>query len=401
MKDFYPLVNPIQSYSWGSIDGISRFLGTQNESGMPIAELWMGAHPVSPSRLSDDDKSLAALIGENPGIALGSRSVSQFGPHLPFLFKILSAATPLSLQAHPGKNQAERGFKKENDAGIPLASPIRNYKDDNHKPELLLAITDFSALCGFRTIEESLELFDLLALPKLTQVLRDTHDYPAFLGSILSLSRDTCCECLSAIRQRLISRDATRLPGVARRAFTLLAELIALFPDDTGVLAPLYLNIVDLAPGDALYLPEGILHSYIRGTGLELMANSDNVLRGGLTGKHIDKTELLSVLEPTPYVPKILRSMMDDGIQRYMTPSPEFELSAIRKKNGHSQYSFIAEGPSIILGEAGTIILRSKTETFTVSQGVTVFVPATNSPIVIEGQGSCYRASLPSKGYPE
>jgi mannose-6-phosphate isomerase len=366
-----------------------------------MAELWMGAHHLSPSQLSADDKSLAALIGENPGLALGSSSVGQFGPQLPFLFKILSAATPLSLQAHPGKKQAERGFKKENDAGIPLASPIRNYKDDNHKPEILLAITDFSALCGFRDIEETLALFELIALPELAQVLRNTRNYPAFFGSILGLSRDNCCGYLSAIRQKLISRDATILPGFARRAFTLLAELLALFPYDTGVLAPLYLNIVDLTPGDALYLPEGILHSYIRGTGLELMANSDNVLRGGLTGKHIDKTELLSVLEPAPYVPKIMCSRMDDGIQRYITPSPEFELSAIRKTNGLSQYSFIADGPSIILGEKGTIILRSETDSFTVSQSVTVFVPATGNSILIEGQGSCYRASLPWKGCPE
>jgi mannose-6-phosphate isomerase len=369
-----------------------------------MAELWMGAHPVSPSRLSADDKSLAVLIGENPEIALGSCSVSQFGLQLPFLFKILSAASPLSLQAHPGKRQAKEGFKKENSTGIPLAAPTRNYKDDNHKPEILLAITDFSALCGFRNVKETIELFDSLSLPQLTDSLQDlrrTGEYTPFFGFLLGLSHTDCANLISTLRPKLSSLDLNTLPNYAHKAFSLLEELIALFPNDAGVLAPLYLNIVDLAPGDALYLPEGILHSYIRGTGLELMANSDNVLRGGLTGKHIDKTELLSVLEPTPYVPKIICSRMDDGIQRYITPSPEFELSAIRKKTGVTQYSFIADGPSIILGEKGAIILRSETDSFTVSQGVTVFLPATGNSILIEGQGSCYRASLPWKGCPE
>lgn len=404
MKTFYPLDNPIQPYTWGSLDGIPRFIGTRNESGKPMAELWMGAHPVSPSRLTPGGESLAAFIGENPEKTLGNDSIRQFGPELPFLFKILSAASPLSLQAHPGKLQAIKGFKKENDSGIPLSSPLRNYKDDKHKPEVLLALTDFTALCGFRKIEETLRLFDLISLPQLyepREFLRQTREYPAFFGSLLGFSRDSCADCLSEIRQRLHSRDLTNLPDYADRTFALLTKTIDLFPDDVGALAPLYLNIVDLSPGDALYLPEGILHSYIEGTGLELMANSDNVLRGGLTAKHIDQNELLAVIAPNPYIPEILQAQTQDGIQRYMTEATEFELSAIRKNRKNGQYSFIAVGPSIIIGEAGTIILRSEAESFTVSQGSTVFIPATGGRIIVEGLGNCYRASLPEKDLPE
>jgi len=402
MKTLYILENSIQGYAWGSTDGIPSFTGIKNETGGPMAELWMGAHPGCPSKIAagqgiGDAVSLDAFIGRDPEAVLGAQTALRFGNRLPFLFKVLSAASPLSLQVHPSKQQAESGFARDNQAGIPLSSPDRNYRDDNHKPEIIMAVTPFTAMCGFRTAAETVSLFAAAKIPALAPILADLEKngtYTSFYKSLLDLSESEKRAAITQVLQR--ARTVTTEPAQTResRAFALVLDLAGHYPADIGVFAPLYLNVVDLAPGEALYLRAGIMHAYVRGTGLELMASSDNVLRGGLTPKHIDIPELLSVLDPLPYAPAVLPPGKKQGLHRYLTESTEFELC--RLDPGDRTLAFEADRPAILIGTEGTITVGTGTgESIDLCRGTTVFAAATKGRLFFAGKGTCYLASMP------
>lgn len=329
------LQNEIKTYAWGSSDVIAKMQNRVLERALeldpePEAELWMGAHPSASSRIEPSKQTLQAWIAEDPARALGAALATAFGGELPYLFKVLAAERPLSLQAHPSKQQAEAGFTRENTRGIPLSDKTRIYKDRNHKPELVCALEPFEALYGFRDPFESAVLFKYMGS------LGSKHQ--AALGyAIASLDRGSPSDAMRCFLEmppalrascaRTAADVCSRLPA---SEFQLVTELEAEYPGDIGALISLMMNHVRLAPGEALYLPAGNLHAYLHGAAVELMANSDNVLRGGLTPKHIDVQELLTILDGRAITPRPLVPVpMGGGAFRYDLGSRgprEFEL---------------------------------------------------------------------------
>jgi len=394
MQNFYALKNTIQTYVWGSYDGIPAFTGIVNTDDEPMAELWMGSHPAGPSRVlvGRESVTLDKFIAEHPVKLLGKPTNEKYGTSLPFLFKVLSAAKPLSLQVHPTKEQAENGFARENEAGIPLLSPLRNYKDKNHKQEILMAITEFTIMCGFRDEHQTAEYIGRIDSPILTEAIQRLNKggYRDFCHYLLELNPED--------RKSAIASAITATHGTAsteeQTAFALAIQLAAHYPDDIGCLAPLYLNVIHLNPGEAVFLPEGIMHTYIKGTGLELMANSDNTLRGGLTAKHLDIPELLEVLNPAPYKPEILKPETSRELFTYRTHAADFELSTLNMKDG--KVSFSATAPAILIGCSGELLASSSNEEMCkVGRGSIVFIPASGNTITFSGNGTCFIASIP------
>lgn len=407
MKAFYPLENSIQAYAWGSKDGISAFTGIPNTDGKPMAELWMGAHPGAPSKIIDMTKSgatggavqtsLVDFIKADPAGLLGKDAAARFDGKLPFLFKVLSAGAPLSLQVHPSRAEAVEGFARENKAGIPLSAGERNYKDDNHKPEIIMAVTPFTAMSGFRKKQEAVNLLELIPCPELAPVvgiLANNGKYTDFCKTLLELTGSVKDAIIKTAIVKADDIAASDMSAATKRAWALVRKLASFYPTDIGILSPLYLNVIDLEPGQGIYLPAGVMHAYIEGTGLELMANSDNVLRGGLTPKHIDIPELLSILSPEPFMPKIIEPAKGAGFFSYRTESPEFELSRVDPQAGKAE--FMATEPAIMIGATGEITaMATNGETFALARGKTAFVPALGGTIAFSGTGTAYIASIP------
>ena len=309
MNQIFFLKNKILDYDWGSPSLIPNLLHKKNLKQKPQAELWMGSHPKSPSRIKIQKrwKRLDQWIPQKAASVLGASVALHFSNHLPFLFKVLAVSKPLSLQAHPDQKQAQAGFKQENHQGIPLHSPERNYKDPNPKPEILCALSEFWALCGFRKISQIAELVRAIKADSLSVLFELLKKNPApqglktFFTALMSLE-EPCklkvIEEVSASARRLLSLDPV---------FRWIHELSLIYPKDIGVLAPLFLNLIRLEPGEALFLPPRELHSYLKGFGIELMGNSDNVLRGGLTSKHVDLPGLLGILNFAGHSVEILK----------------------------------------------------------------------------------------------
>ena len=281
-------------YPWGTFDTIHELLGTEPD-GRPVAEFWLGAHTLAPSSLAD--ATLDQALAQRPEL-LGARSVDEFGPYLPYLMKVLSARHPLSLQAHPSRALAEEGFAAEEAAGVPLTAPQRVYKDDWPKPEILVALEEFHALCGFRDPSITIALFEALEVgPSIERVIGPLRSRGGEAGL-----QEVFLQLLAMKEQQVDIVDAVLAAAVERRdepgelgdfARTAL-ELDDVFPRDPGILAALLLNRVTLQPGQGLYTPAGVMHAHLRGTGVEVMASSDNVIRGGLTTKHIAVDELVT-----------------------------------------------------------------------------------------------------------
>ncbi|HEY5882264.1 MAG TPA: mannose-6-phosphate isomerase, class I, partial [Nakamurella sp.] len=332
--------NRIRPYAWGSRTAIAELLGEPSPAPHPQAELWVGAHPADPSALlgdsaeTADGRPLTEVIAADPVGAMGEPVRDRFGSRLPFLLKVLAAAEPLSLQAHPSSAQAERGFALEEAAGIPLSSPQRNYRDRFHKPELICALTEFEALCGFREPSRTVHLLAALEVPALDHYLGllsgqpDEHGTRALFSSIITIPPSTLGPLLSDVLAACVERvQVADEFTIEYRTALALGER---YPGDPGVLASLLLNRITLQPGQALYLPGGNMHAYLAGVGIEIMANSDNVLRGGLTPKHVDVPELMKVLDFSPGDVQILHG--DPGLageRVYRTPTPEFRLSRL------------------------------------------------------------------------
>ena len=395
------LKNTIQEYAWGSTKAIPDLLRQNNPGNKPQAEIWMGAHSKAPSQVQYHGHwvSLLDLINKNPLDVLGKITAENFNNKLPYLFKVLAAAKPLSIQAHPNVHQARVGFENENTQGIPLDAPYRNYRDANHKPECICALTPFWALSRFRRISDILSYLKKVC----------AHGLDA---EINNLKQQRTSDGLKRFYTDLMTMDADRQDRIVAQAlekaqlfesedpvYEWMLKLAADYPSDIGVLAPILLNLVCLEPGQALFLDAGELHAYLEGLGIELMANSDNVLRGGLTPKHVDVPELLRVLKfegqdvtflkPQELVPN-----------EFVYPSPveEFELSVITLNPEAKYQSPEQRSVEILICTRGIVTLTdygSQTET-QLQQGVSALVPACVERYAIRGEGTCYKAAVPN-----
>ena len=391
------LRNTIRDYAWGSPTAIPELTGVEPD-GKPQAELWMGAHESAPSVLPSG-QSLYDLVRTDPIGTLGVETAERFQGRFPFLAKILAAAQPLSIQAHPSFEQAIDGYARDEAAGIPQDASDRNYKDAWPKPEILIALEPFDALVGFRPLDRTVTLLDALAdeelavdgpaakgLEELTDLLRNGKLQDAFT-QFMSTDRDAIRPLVAALGEacRRYAGDEFALEVET------LEKLSADFPDDPGVLAALLLNRVRLDRFQAVYLPAGNVHAYLSGTGFEVMANSDNVLRGGLTRKHIDVPELVSVVDFEPLADPVLAGTPEaDGITQYETGCPYF---AVRRVDlGAKQVTVeTAEGPRIVASVGGTITVGA--DGIELSAGQSAFIKGPEEPCTLRGSGTAFVVS--------
>ncbi len=388
------LDNPVQNYAWGSTRDIPEFLGLPPD-GSPQAELWMGAHPSAPSAVLRDGTAtpLPALIAEDPAGELGPAVSRRFGARLPFLFKVLAAAEPLSLQVHPDKRHAEAAYAAEVSSG----ATERDYPDDNHKPELLCALRDgFEALCGFRPVHDTLALLEDLAVPGLAGYVRLLAGSPGEDGlrvlvtEILTAQADHTA-VIAAVRDGCARLEAGH--GRWAAAGAAYAGLAAAYPRDPGVLVALLLNYGVLEEGDALFVAAGVPHSYLRGFAAEIMASSDNVLRAGLTSKRVNVPELLRVIDFRPSRLHVLRPERDGSEETYPVPVDDFRLSRVRP--GADGIKLPDSLPQILLCVAGTVLLSAPDGAeLTLRRGESAYLSARCAGVVATGPGTILRATV-------
>ncbi|WP_328976779.1 mannose-6-phosphate isomerase, class I [Streptomyces canus] len=382
------LDNTIRPYAWGSTTAIPELLGVR-PTGEPQAEMWMGAHPGAPSRTGRG--TLVEVIAADPAKELGAEAVAKFGPRLPFLLKILAAGAPLSLQVHPDLAQAKEGYDDEERRGIPVDAGHRNYKDANHKPELICALTEFAGLCGFREPARAAELLDALGVDSLKPYVDLLHAHPEEAAL-----REVLTAVLTADRAEMAHTVTEAAAACARLGgdHAPYADIAHHYPGDPGVIAAMLLNHVRLQPGEALFLGAGIPHAYLSGLGVEIMANSDNVLRCGLTPKHVDVPELLRIVRFEAADPGVLRpEASPDDEEVYETPIDEFRLSRYVLPEGGATHDLTRPTPQILLCTAGSV----RAGEHELSPGQSVFVPAGEKAEVSgtgTGTGTVFRATV-------
>lgn len=399
----------VRTYAWGSRTAIAEFTGRPVPAAHPEAELWLGAHPGDPAWLETPDgkTSLLQALADDPEGQLGPVARARFGDALPFLVKVLAADEPLSLQAHPSAAQAAEGYMREEQLGIPVTSPLRNYRDSSHKPELLVALQQFEALAGFRPAARTVELLRAFAVSDLDpfiDLLNDQTDADglrALFTTWITAPQPDVDVLVAAVLDGAIHYVSCGATEFAAEARTVL-ELGELYPGDAGVLAALLLNRITLGPGEAIFLPAGNLHTYLRGVALEVMANSDNVLRGGLTPKHVDVPELLRVLDFTPTTEDQLRPPTHrDGLGLiYDTPADEFAASMLTLGDDQLGHEVDApsrhDGPQILLCTEGSTTVYGKTRALTLTRGAAAWVAADDGPIrlVAHEPSKIFRATV-------
>ncbi|CAH6993581.1 Mannose-6-phosphate isomerase [Vibrio chagasii] len=390
----FKLDNVIQNYAWGSKDSINQLFGIVNPNQEPQAEIWMGAHPNGCSKVGDTSESLSHMIDENKIDVLGGYTAARFG-ELPFLFKVLAAETPLSIQVHPNKRKSELGFERENALGIPLNASNRNYKDPNHKPELVYALTFYKAMNGFRPIDDIIALFEEADIPSLAielNVLKanvDSDSLKSFFSAIMSLEGDRKA---SALNELYAAHARPAKTAMGREALQYSIEFKQYYPGDIGLFAPLMLNTVELAPGEAMFLFAETPHAYVQGTGLEIMANSDNVLRAGLTPKYIDVPELIdnTIFEPIKPEDIRLKPVLKEGKMSYPIPVDDFGFDILSATDeSKSQYLRSAEILFCVEGEA---TVTSEGQSVSLKPGESVFVSSNSSVYQYQGNGILARA---------
>lgn len=391
------LQGALRTYPWGSRTLLAQLRGTEVPSEAPEAELWFGAHSAAPSLV--DGQGLDALIAADPVGMLGKRVADQYGSQLPFLLKLLAAAEPLSIQAHPSRSQAKDGFSREEAEGISLDDPTRNYKDPNPKPELIVALTPFEALAGFRPLDQTREFFAALDCEELDRYasLLDAPSEDAGLRAafttFISLPEDARTSLIAAIvpAAQRVAGDATA--GDAAALAGMFLRVHEKYPNDVGVLAALLLNYVQLRPGEALYLAAGQLHAYLSGLGVEIMANSDNVLRGGLTSKHVDVPELVKVLDFSSLEDPFAATSKQDNVVSFHLPVHDFIMSAHRVDTEHPLL-VDTDGPAIILCTEGQV----RAGDFVLTPGQAAWIPASDPAVkfkVAEGStAQCFYARV-------
>lgn len=370
---FVGITNTPRDYAWGSPTAIPELLGVP-ATGAPQAELWLGAHPGSPSRLIGREGTLADLV---PG-------------RLPFLLKVLAAGGPLSLQAHPTPAQAEAGFAREEAAGIPVDAPERNYKDAFHKPELVYALSDpFTALSGFRPVAETRAVLDAVAGdPRATPLLERLAPGDAALRDVFTwlITRGEGVDALTAA----LVEAAGGLEGPSWATVRLLAQHYA---GDPGIPISLLLRTIDLAPGEVLYLPAGNIHAYLGGLGIELMAASDNVLRGGLTPKHVDVPELLDVLDFRPLPAPYLRpEVVAPGVRVFRPDVPDFVLIVVEPEAAARGVELPLAGPAIAFTASGGIVLGGARGNITLPRGAAAYLDE-EPHVQVRGDGLLFLAT--------
>ncbi|EKT56179.1 mannose-6-phosphate isomerase [Providencia sneebia] len=384
------MINKIQNYDWGSKTALTQLYSIPNPEHLPMAELWMGAHPKASSSITDPNTGkvipLIDYIATNPEEILGKKIADNFA-RLPFLFKVLCAAKPLSVQVHPNKKYAEVGFAKENAAGISLDSPYRNYKDDNHKPELIYAITPFKAMNAFRPLPEIAQLLDFVsaAHPEIQYFVQEPSEekLAKLFAQILSLSGDQKELALGVLKAALNSRQG--------EPWNTIKQMVSLYPDDTGLFVPLLLNVIELQPGEAMFLYARTPHAYIEGVGLEIMANSDNVLRAGLTNKHIDVAELIANVD---FFPKTCESLLSQpeksgNICKYKIPVEDFAFNIYSINDTGTKIT--NETASILFCIDGELVLKSGDDEIALTSGESVFLSAFEKEVYITGFGELAR----------
>ncbi|GIJ40483.1 mannose-6-phosphate isomerase, class I [Micromonospora andamanensis] len=379
-----PLYGPIKDYAWGSRSAIAELQGRPVPSAAPEAELWLGAHPCAPAAVERDGVRIALtdVLAAEPVDWLGRPVLDRFGTRLPFLLKVLAAAAPLSLQAHPDAEQARAGHTAEQ------AQPggHRNYVDPFHKPELLVALGPMEALCGFRDPAVSARAFAALGVPQLRPVLDALAGGPAGLAEAVRL----LLEWPTVERAGLVA--AARAAGGPDA--DLVALLADVYPADPGVLVALLLNRVRLAPGEAIWMPAGNLHAYLRGTGVEVMAASDNVLRGGLTPKHVDVAELLRVLRfEVLDQPVVAPREVADGVVTWPVPVDDFALHRVTVGGGRREVTLGVPGPRVVLCTAGRITVTDGVGPVILGPGRAAVGPAVGGSLTVTGEGETYIAS--------
>ena len=369
-------------YAWGSPTAIPQLLGIAPD-GTPVAELWFGAHPDDPSPVPALGMTLDQVIGADPRGVLGPDVAAQFGGRLPFLMKVLAADVALSIQVHPNREQARAGFAAEDARGVPRDAPERNYRDENHKPELLCALTRFEALCGFRPVEQTLAVLDALDIAELRPVrelLAGPDGLRAAFNALLQHPDPT--SMVAAVSERALAFDDDAL-----RAARILAGD---FPGDIGVVLSLLLNYVQLEPGDAIFLGAGNVHCYLRGTGVEIMANSDNVLRCALTPKHVDIDEVLAITDFTPLAEP---RCVVDAEGTYLAPVPDFRLQSIDLDAYKGSCAMGLPGPHLVLPVESDVDVSFGDERVQIPRGSAAFVGARPEWFGIRGSGRVFCAT--------
>lgn len=397
-KKLYPLNGKVQYYSWGGYDFIPALLDITNEEKRPYAEYWMGVHPLAASEIDAEHRSLNDLIDENKESVLGKYVTDQFG-NLPYLFKILDVRDMLSIQVHPTKNEAAKNFEKENEAGISLDAAHRNYKDDNHKPELVAALGDFWLLHGFKAKNKLTAI--LKSVPELESLLPvfENEDYKGLYRFVMEMPQEKLNELLQPLLDRIIPLYKKGKLAKDQEDFWAARAALTFNKDnniDRGIFSVYLFNLVHLKKGEALFQDAGLPHAYLEGQNVELMTNSDNVLRGGLTHKHIDVPELLKYVNCEETVPDILNGRINNRHETvFKTPAPEFQLSYISLYKGEN-FIFTSRTGEILVLVEGTAKFISGAEKIKLNSGEAVFVTA-GQDIEVQSTGKTliYRASVP------
>ncbi len=389
------LENPIRSYAWGSRSALAELQGRPVPSVECEAELWVGAHPLASSRVVADGERIpfADWIARAPETVLGRQLARRFGAELPFLLKILAVERPLSLQAHPDAAQARTGFEREDRAGIPRDAATRCYRDPHPKPELVCALRPFGALKGFRPPQEILARFARLGVERLEPVLAPLRRRPDAAGwreAFRALLELAPADLAAAVGEAAAA--ATRVDDDASGVW--LPRLAEAYPGDPGALAPVFLHFVELAPGEALFLPAGELHTYLYGFAVEVMGNSDNVLRAGLTAKHVDREELLAVMRFETGAAESLRAEMTaPGVSGYDAPAVEFRLECL----GRGDHVVSGGRLEVLLctqGEA-ELHLPEPGPQLPLGGGCAALVPAASAGYRLEVRGVVHRVTVP------
>jgi mannose-6-phosphate isomerase len=384
------LTGVIQPYAWGSPTAIPELLDVE-PTGEPQAELWFGAHPLAPSLV--EGEPLDKVVAHDPAGVIGRASVEAFGSRLPFLLKIIAAARPLSLQAHPSREQAEAGYAREQAAGVPRDAPHRTYRDGWPKPELLCALVETEALCGFREPGETYHLFEELAVASALELVAPLADsgVPAaerlrvVFSRLLRLTPDERTVISEIVQAAGTVQGPDDLVAFARTA----CELNAYYPGDPGVLAALLMNRITLQPGDALFMPSGNLHAYLSGGGVEIMANSDNVMRGGLTPKYVNVDQLLTILDFTPGLRGLITPIEESqGVWRYPTPAPEFALWRIEPYGEQVAVPAAGSGRVLLVTDGG-LTATSPTAELDLARGQAALLSA-DEEAVLTGRGTAF-----------
>lgn len=392
-----PLEGAVQHYDWGGKSFIPKLIGATNEALQPFAELWMGDHAGAPAKaiLPEGAMSLHQLFEVAPEW-LGQSIVEQFGARLPYLFKILDVHSMLSIQAHPNKAEAEKGFREENEAGVPLKAAHRNFKDDNHKPEIMVALSDFWLLHGFRSTEEIEQIISETAEFESLKAIWQTEGLRALYRYIMEMPQAQ----VDALLQPLAERLEKEMPANKNQPdYWALKAMKSFQPSsgryDRGIFSIYLFNLVYIPEGKGIFQDAGIPHAYLEGVNVELMANSDNVFRGGLTPKHIDVPLLLEHLDFSPVVPRVFGGFERSKTEKvFLTPAPDFELSCIELDKGQLHESLSARGPHTLIVLEGEVLANNtqpfrRGDCFLVPEGLSYTI-ASEAPAVL------YKAALPA-----